>query len=189
VGKSFWQGTTGADVSRYVTENHLELLAKLSPGGRNRRDISELPHMVQLRTTRRRDGDYTLTAKDVYRHFQDSVSAMNDFDHRGFLYEIPYRVMIRSGFHNLIAAGRITSGSGYGWDLLRVIPPAVATGQAAGIAASIATDDRVPVADIDVSKLQSALSAGGTVIHFDDSLVRADEAPADKADFAKYDHI
>ena len=165
-GMPFWLGTSGEDVSRYVTENHVELLGKLS-GERRTRDVSELPHMVQLRTTRRIDGDYTLTENDVFRHFPDSVSAMGDFDRPGPLYEIPYRVMVKSGFRNLIAAGRTTSGSGYGWDLLRVIPPAVATGQAARIAAAISVDDGVPVTGIDVSELQRALVSRGAVIHFD----------------------
>ena len=188
-GKPFWLGTTAEDVTRYVIENHLEILDKLKEEDRSQRDITELPTMVQLRTTRRIDGDYTLTPKDVYKHFEDSVSAMNDFEHRHFLYEIPYRVMVKTGFENLIAAGRITSGDGYGWDLLRVIPPAIITGQAAGVAASIAIDYNKAVYGIDVSKLQEILEKQNVMIHFDDSLVREDLASADEADFEKYDHI
>ena len=183
-GKPFWLGTTAGDVSRYVTENHIEILNNIAHSDRRTRDISELPHMVQLRTTRRIDGDYTLTTGDVYKHFVDSVSAMNDFDHPGYLYEIPYRVMVRSGFDNLIAAGRVTSGSGYGWDLLRVIPPAVATGQAAGVAAAIAIDDAVPVSDINVTKLQGILSLSGVIIHFDDSLIRENNVSLDMTGFS-----
>ena len=177
IGKPFWLGTTGEDVTNYIVENHMELLEKLSKDDRVTRDLAELPHMAQLRTTRRLNGDYTLTTKDVYRHFEDSVSALNDFEHRDFLYEIPYRVMVRRGFGNLIAAGRITSGDGYGWDLLRVIPPAIVTGQAAGAAASIAVDDGVPVTDIDIAKLQRVLSSCGMLIHFEDSPVRQADKP------------
>jgi hypothetical protein len=97
--------------------------------------------------------------------------------------------MVRHGFGNLLAAGRITSGDGYGWDLLRVIPPAIITGQAAGVAASLAIDEGKAVYEIDVAKLQSILTKQNVMIHFDDSLVRKDMAPEDTADFAKYDHI
>lgn len=187
--KPFWLGTTAEDVTNYVVENHLEMLEKLSAEDRRTRDITELPYMAQFRTTRRIDGDYTLTPKDVYRHFADSISAMNDFEHRHFLYEIPYRVMVRHGFGNLLAAGRITSGDGYGWDLLRVIPPAIITGQAAGVAASLAIDEGKAVYEIDIVKLQSILTKQNVMIHFDDALVRKDRAPEDAADFAKYDHI
>ncbi|MBE7044262.1 MAG: FAD-dependent oxidoreductase [Ruminococcaceae bacterium] len=188
-GKPFWYGTTAEDVTNYVVENHLEMLEKVTEDVPESRDITELPTMVQLRTTRRIDGDYTLTPADVYKHFEDSVSAMNDFEHRHFLYEIPYRVMIKSGFDNLIAAGRITSGDGYGWDLLRVIPPAIITGQAAGVAAAIAIDEKRAVYDMNIPKLQKLLTEQNVMIHFDDSLVNRELGPDADADFEKYDHI
>ncbi len=188
-GKPFWLGTNAQDITDYVVENHLELLENLSPADRKRRDITELPMMVQLRTTRRIDGEYTLTPADVYKHFEDSISAMNDFEHRHFLYEIPYRVMYRKGFDNLLAAGRITSGDGYGWDLLRVIPPAIVTGQAAGIAASLAIDSQQAVGEIEIAKLQAILESQNVMLHFDDALVDRDLGPDTDADFEKYDHI
>lgn len=184
-GKPFWDGTRAESITEYVVENHIEMLSKLTKDNKNERDISELPYMAQFRTTRRIDGEYTLTVKDVYKHFDDSISAMNDFDHRHFLYEIPYRVMYKKGFPNLLAAGRITSGDGYGWDLLRVIPPAIITGQAAGVAASIAIDSGVSVYDIDICRLQEILSRQNVLIHFDDKLVRKDLAPENSADFKK----
>lgn len=188
-GKAFWLGTTAEDVTKYVVENHLEVLENIKNDKRSERDITELPHMAQFRTTRRIDGEYTLTTADVYRHFEDSISAMNDFEQRHFLYEIPYRVMYKNGFPNLLAAGRITSGDGYGWDLLRVIPPAIITGQAAGVAAAIAIDDKKAVGDIDVSKLQGILAEQNVMIHFDDSLVNRELGPESDAEFEKYDHI
>ena len=96
--------------------------------------------MPQLRTTRRIDGDYTLLESDKYRHFEDSIGAIGDFERRDFLYEIPYRTLIRSGYDNLITAGRSASADGYAWDVVRVIPPAIITGQAAGTAAAQALE-------------------------------------------------
>ena len=80
-------------------------------------------------------GDYVFSTKDVYQHFDDSICAINDFEHRDYLYEVPLRALTRKDFPNIITAGRSASGKGYGWDLLRVIPPAILTGQAAGEAA------------------------------------------------------
>lgn len=187
--KPLWLGTTAQDVTNYVIENHLEVLEKIVNDNRKERDISELPYMPQFRTTRRIDGEYTLTTADVYKHFDDSISALNDFEHRHFLYEIPYRVMVKKGFDNLIAAGRITSGDGYGWDLLRVIPPAIITGQAAGVAAAIAIDDKKAVCDIDITKLQKILKSQNVMIHFDDSLVNSEIGPKEEANFEKYEHL
>lgn len=186
-GKPFWLGTTAEDVTNYVVENHLELLRNIEGDNRKERDITELPYMVQLRTTRRIDGEYTFRAADLNKHFEDSVSAMNDFTYRHLLYEIPYRVMYKKGFDNLLAAGRITSGEGYGWDLLRVIPPAIITGQAAGVAAAIAIEDGKAVSDIDISKLQKTLADQNVMIHFSDALVK--ETAEEDSAFAQYEHI
>ena len=82
--------------------------------------------------------------------------------------------MIRSGFDNLITAGRCTAGEGYAWDVLRVIPPAIITGQAAGLAAAQALDTKRPVYDIETASLQNTLAGQDVMIHFDDSLIPAE---------------
>ena len=82
--------------------------------------------------------------------------------------------MIRSGFDNLITAGRSTAGEGYAWDVLRVIPPAIITGQAAGLAAAQSLDTKRPVYDIETASLQNTLAGQDVMIHFDDSLIPAE---------------
>ena len=170
-GMPLWDGTDGDQVSRYFVTNQLELLEKLKKTDRKTRDITLLPIMPQFRTTRHIDGDYTLQPEDAYRHFEDSVCAICDFDRRDYLFEVPYRTMIRTGFDNIIAAGRCASGNGYAWDVLRVIPPAILTGQAAGAAACQAMDTGLDVTKIDISLLQSKLEKENVMIHFDDSLI------------------
>ena len=70
---------------------------------------------------------------------------------------------------------RSASASGWGWDVLRVIPPAVLTGQAAGIAAALALDEQKPVYDAPVSAIQKVLADTGVIIHFDDAWVPTDQ--------------
>lgn len=173
-GMPLWDGTDGDQVSRYFVANQLEMLEKLKKTDRKTRDITLLPIMPQFRTTRHIDGDYTLQPEDAYRHFEDSVCAICDFDRRDFLFEVPYRTMIRTGFDNIIAAGRCVSGAGYAWDVVRVIPPAILTGQAAGTAASLAINTGSSVIEIDISTLQKKLSQENVMIHFDDVLVPID---------------
>lgn len=173
-GMPLWDGTDGDQVSRYFVANQLEMLEKLKKTDRKTRDITLLPIMPQFRTTRHIDGDYTLQPEDAYRHFEDSVCAICDFDRRDFLFEVPYRTMIRTGFDNIIAAGRCVSGAGYAWDVVRVIPPAILTGQAAGTAASLAINTGSSVTEIDISTLQKTLSQENVMIHFDDALVPID---------------
>ena len=170
-GMPLWDGTDGDQVSRYFVTNQLELLEKLKKTDRKTRDITLLPMMPQFRTTRHIDGDYTLQPEDTYRHFEDSVCAICDFDRRDYLFEVPYRTMIRTGFDNIIAAGRCASGNGYAWDVLRVIPPAILTGQAAGAATCQAMDTGLDVTKIDIPLLQSKLEKENVMIHFDDRLI------------------
>lgn len=167
-----YNATDADDVNRYLISNQLELFDVIKNDSRKSRTLTMLPVMPQFRTSRRIDGDATLNAeRDAYKHFDDSVAAINDFDRRDFLYEVSYKMLVRTGFDNIIAAGRCTSGEGYGWDLLRVIPVAIITGQVAGLASAQKIDTSVPIYSIDVPALQNKLISKNVKIHFDDSLI------------------
>ena len=169
-----WSGLTVDEVTDYLVTNQLLMLDKLKGDDRCSRDIAMLPLMPQFRTTSHIVGDYTFTVKDAYRHFDDSIGAINDFEHRDHLFEVPYRTLMRRDCPNILTAGRSASGDGYGWDLLRVIPPAIITGQAAGEAATLAIAGNVGVGDIDVRALQSKLEKEDVMIHFPDSYLPED---------------
>jgi hypothetical protein len=164
-------GTTAEDIRNYIVMNHKTMLEKVKEQDRFSRDIVTLPAMAQYRTTRRICGEYTLSENDAYRHFDDSVGAICDFDRRDYLFEIPYRTLIKKEYDNLITAGRTAAGEGYAWDILRVIPPAIITGQAAGMAASLSIDSGQPITAIDIAKLQKGLNEQQVMIHFDNGLV------------------
>ena len=183
-GHPFYTGTSGEDVSRYLMDNQLELLRKRKQDDRSAREVISLPGMCQFRTTRHIEGDYTLRPEDVYRHFGDSVTAVCDFEHAGdLLWETPYRAMVRTGFDNLIAAGRTVSAEGYAWDVMRVIPPAIVTGQAAGLAAAQAFEQDAPIHAIDVGRLQRTLEKQNVLLHYDDAWARGN--PEDVKRFTK----
>ena len=169
-----WSGLTVEEVSDYLIRNQKAMLDRLREMPRLERDLVMLPGMPNFRTTCRIDGDYTLTVGDCYRHFDDSVCAINDFDHRDHLFEVPLRTLVRRGFDNIVTAGRSASGAGYGWDLLRVIPPAILTGQAAGEAAVLSLEEKRAVCDVTVSTLQARLEAANVMIHFPDEYIPED---------------
>ena len=171
-----WSGLSVEDVSDYLVRNQRVMLDKLKADDRKSREIASLPLMPQFRTTCHIEGDYTFKVTDAYKHFDDSVCAINDFDHRDHLFEIPLRSLCRRDFPNMLTAGRSASGEGYGWALIRVIPPAILTGQAAAEAACLAIDERVGVADVDIKKLQSILEKDDNImIHFPDEYVPEDK--------------
>lgn len=178
-GLPLYYGTTSEEVNRYLIKNQLEMLEKIKTFDRRSMDIVTLPGMPQFRTTRRVEGAYVLRETDAYRHFDDSVAAICDFDRRDYLFEIPYGTMYSEKASNVITCGRSAAGDGYAWDVLRVIPPAIITGQAAGFACALSLDmGRCDVSDTDVSLIQKKMEGAGNCIHFDDS-----DVPAHSCDF------
>lgn len=187
-GMKTFTGTNAEDVTDFLLKNQLKTLNSLKQTERTARDVLMLPAMAQFRTTRCLIGDDVFSMDNVYRHCETSIGAICDFERRDYLYEIPYGALVKTGYDNLITAGRTASAKpDYSWDILRVIPPAILTGQAAGIAAAIAVDSKKAIYSIDVAQLQNELQKSGVMIHFDDALVPVKEAADIAAD--DIDHI
>lgn len=164
--KPFYHGGGMAVINQYLQENQLELLRKESdPALRDRRAIHILPGISQLRTICRLDGDTAFTGDENGVFCETSVGVAADFENADRNYEIPYGVMTREGYDNLLACGRNAAGVGRGWEILRVIPVAALTGEAAGLAAVQALREKAPVSGLSVSSLQSALRKNGIKIH------------------------
>ena len=133
---------------------------------------------AQFRTIRRMEGDTVLHEEDAYRHFPDALCTVNDFDHADFLYEVPRSAMTRRGFDNLTVCGRAVSADGFAWDIVRVIPPAILSGQSAAVCAAQAIMEDVPVTEADIGKIQSKLESEDVMVSFDDSLIPENWDPA-----------
>lgn len=169
-----WSGLTAQEVTDYLVTNQRLMLSRLREEDRMTREITHLPMMPQFRTTCRIKGDYSLKIADAYRHFDDSVAAINDFEHRDHLWEVPLRCLTRRDYPNLLTAGRSADGTGHAWDMLRVIPPAIVTGQAAAHAACLALRENTAAADVPIRKLQDKLEADNVMVHFPDSYIPED---------------
>ena len=83
---------------------------------------------------------------------------------RGESYGIPYRALAVKGVENLLVAGRAVSSDRYIQSSLRVMPGCFITGQAAGIAASLASEGDGGVHGIAVRELQSRLKKNGAYL-------------------------
>lgn len=177
--KPLWSGLTVEEVSEYLIDQQLTMLNSLKADDRRSRDIAMLPLMPNFRTTCHIQGDYTLREEDAYRHFPDSVCAINDFDRLDYLYEVPLRCLTRADYPNLLTAGRSASAEGYAWDILRVIPPAILTGQAAAEAAVLSIEEGVGVSNVTLSVLQERIASDNILVHFPDALVPATHTPAE----------
>jgi hypothetical protein len=143
---------------------------------------------IGVRETRRIIGEYVLGAEDVSgkRSFPDTIAHIyrrhvvgrdmhspdrgeggkEDAGSRDVTpplqsFEIPYRCLIPKKVDNLLVAGRAMSTTHIGDTWTRGMYCAIVAGQAAGIAAALASADGAAVRDLDIEKLQGRLSAQG----------------------------
>ncbi|HHY82595.1 MAG TPA: FAD-dependent oxidoreductase [Clostridiales bacterium] len=165
-GLHTFSGTTNEDVTEFIRIGQQMLFDRIKDEPPSERDIIAIPGMAQYRTTRHIQGEYELTLADKEKHHEDSVGAIGDFRNRDVHYEIPYRCLYNKNFPNMLAAGRIVSASGDGWEVTRVIPVAALTGQAAGTAAHLIIANKQSASDINITDLQSLLTNQGLVLHF-----------------------
>jgi hypothetical protein len=75
--------------------------------------------------------------------------------------EIPYRCLIPEAVDNLLCAGRCCSAEFHANGAVRIIGPAMGTGQAAGLAACIAVKEKVRPRDIDGRRVRKLLVEAG----------------------------
>ncbi|MBR2509404.1 MAG: FAD-dependent oxidoreductase [Lentisphaeria bacterium] len=116
-----------------------------------------LSAMPQLRKIGAINALYTLDDADHCKRFEDSIGLAPDWRKPDTPWDIPYRALVPQDIKNVLAAGRCMGALNEAWEVFRVIPTAVMTGEAAGLAASIAVKDCVTPADIDFTKLKKLL--------------------------------
>jgi ribulose 1,5-bisphosphate synthetase/thiazole synthase len=146
--------------------------------------------LLGLRETRRILGDYVLGLDDFRSRavFEDEIGRYNypvdihastpsteDFAkfeeefkrlryQSGESYGIPYRTLTPRGLDNVLVAGRCVSSDRYMQGSIRVMPGCYITGQAAGVAASLAVEADADVHAVDIPLLQSRLKDLGAYL-------------------------
>lgn len=151
--------------------------------------LSATAPAMGIRESRRVIGDYTITLDDYLarRSFPDEIgrncyyidvhpdvneskrSVTGEFvpDDRCNRYEkgeshgIPFRSLIPKGLDNVLTAGRNVSCDHLVQGSVRVMPPSLVTGQAAGTAAALAAGNGVGTREIDVEELRERLRKDG----------------------------
>ena len=118
--------------------------------------VIDVAPQIGVRQSRLIEGEYVVTKDDVVSrvHFADSVA-------RGRGYYTPYRAMLPRRVEQLLVAGRHYSVTPEAQKLSREIPPCMAMGEAAGVAAVEALDSGVTVRKADVAAIQRKLRLQG----------------------------
>jgi hypothetical protein len=152
--------------------------------------VASTAELVGVRETRRIRGDYVMDVEhfwactksddDIasycyYIDVHDVPSEDGEVDEYvqkhisghlppGKHYGIPYRALLPRGIENLIVAGRSVSCDRVMQGSVRVMPGCFATGEAAGLAAQMASSSSRGVREVDVAALRSELVARGAFI-------------------------
>lgn len=143
--------------------------------------ITQVAPVLGVRESRHIRGRYCLTASDLESGiaFEDRIAAYafgmdvhsrNSAERGNFkiptadVYYVPYRSMVPLEVDNLLVAGKTISCESQAAGAIRVIPCAMAMGQAAGAAASIAIESGQPVSDVSVPGLHQRLISHGAIL-------------------------
>jgi len=111
------------------------------------------------RGSRRLVGEHTLTRDEWMgeKRFDDVVAMCSPRTEGEPLISIPYRCLVPKEVDGLLSAGRCISIDSMVHSCARLIPPSLATGQAAGTAAAMAVAQGVEPREIDRAELQKSL--------------------------------
>ena len=154
-------GLTVADLTRAEFEGRRRIHAMVDhvrthlPGFRDCYVVDVAPQ-TGVRQTRMLEGEYVVTKEDITgrRRFADSIA-------RGRDYYTPFRALVPQEVDGLLVAGRHYSATPPAQKISREIPPCMAMGEAAGIAAAMALEAGTTVRNIDIATLQRRLVAAG----------------------------
>ena len=154
-------GLTVGDLTRAEFDGRARIHAMVDhvrahlPGFRDCYVVDVAPQ-TGVRQTRMLEGEYVVTKEDITgrTRFPDSIA-------RGRDYFTPFRALVPREVDGLLVAGRHYSATPPAQKISREIPPCMAMGEAAGIAAALALEAGTPVRAVDVPTLQRRLRAAG----------------------------
>lgn len=136
---------------------------------------------VGVRETRRIEGNYTITEKDIINgyipedtialggypidiHSPDKVETNSVFFKKGTIYGIPLRSLVPRAYSNLLINGRCIDSTHEALAAIRVTPQLMAVGQGAGTVAHICVKENKSPMEIDFKKVKSKLEEKGAFL-------------------------
>ena len=128
--------------------------------------LCEIARLIGITESRRLVGHRVLRRADRQRPQPDAIAITGHWTKYGAVYAIPYGCLVPNELENLLVTGRCISVDHQTHNATKEIPPALATGEAAGIAAGLALDRRGRTSEVDVSLLQARLRARGAIVDY-----------------------
>lgn len=171
-----WATTVAMHTGREIAEQYLEAFRETHPKAFGSAFLVKTASLLGVRDSRRIEGDYTFTVDDwmARSSFPDEIGRncyyidVHKPGHKATRYGkgeshgIPYRCLTPKGLRNVLTAGRCISTDEEAFGSLRVMPPCLVTGEAAGMAAMHAIQStQCDVHRIDVNHLRDRLRQEG----------------------------
>jgi FAD-dependent oxidoreductase family protein len=180
LGTSVWDLTRAEWQARHQMRHIAAFLRRYVPGF-EKAYVAQSGVHVGVRETRRIMGEYQLTAADVLeaRKWADAIARGTypiDIHNptgrgtilrrvsRGEAYDIPLRCLLPQRVDGLTVGGRCLSGSHEAHSSYRVMPIAMATGQAAGVCAALAARAGRAPRDVPAGTVQEELRRQGALL-------------------------
>lgn len=180
LGTDVWDLTYAEIESRKQMAQLTAFLRKYVPGF-EKAYLTQSGTTVGVRETRRIVCEYRLTAEDILgvRKFTDAIAHatypidIHNPKGKGTIikhippneyYDIPLRCLLPLKVENLIVAGRCISGTHEAYSSYRVMPTCVATGQAAGVCAALASLNNQSPRNVPAERVQKELIKQGAKI-------------------------
>jgi hypothetical protein len=180
LGTSVWDLTRAEWQARRQMRQIAAFLRKYVPGFEHSY-VAQSGVTIGVRETRRVTGDYALSAQDILgaHKFDDAIARgtypidIHNPQGKGTLlmrlpagewYDIPLRCLLPQRVDRLVVAGRCISGTHEAHSSYRVMPIAMATGQAAGTCAALAARAGKAVRDVPARDVQHELRRQGSEV-------------------------
>lgn len=172
--------TSAHQKARLQVLESYRVLVEETPGFENCR-ITQVSPVLGIRESRHIKGKYLYTVADASKgtKFEDRIAAYGygmDVHPRtstmsgnfkievAEVYYLPYRCLLPEGCDNLLVAGRPVSCESQAAGAIRVMPCAMALGQAAGAAAAIAVKAGIAPEQVPAKELQDVLLSHGAIL-------------------------
>ena len=171
-----WKLSLAMQEGRQLAEQFLKAFQEVSPKAFGNAFLVKTASLLGVRDSRRVVGDYLFTGDDwrARRQFDDEIGrncyyidihksgAVPVFYKKGESHGIPYRCLTPKGLKNVLVAGRCISTDEEAFGSLRVMPPCLVTGEAAGMAAYHAIQQgHCDVHKVDTQHLRARLEEEG----------------------------
>jgi hypothetical protein len=171
-----WALSQAMITGRQIAAQYMEALKEFSPQMFGAAFLAKTGTVLGVRDSRRIEGDYIFTVDDWMQRktFEDEIGRNSYYldvhkaGHKETRYKngeshgIPYRCLTPKGLKNVLTAGRCISTDEEAFGSLRVMPPCLVTGEAAGMAAVHAIKQtKNNVHGIDVQNLRKRLKEEG----------------------------